>query len=358
MRRPIVVFGSVALLAACAMGDGGGETGVPGYRVSVPGAFVGRFPPNPFDPAAEVLIEGASGMTVAGEEGVFVLDRLGKQVFHVDRNANLRDGFGRPGEGPGEFQSPVSIGLDPGGDAWISDPVLGRFARFRAGGDLRDEWSTPWPVTNFGVLHDGALIYPTVGLGTLLAVQSDTALRELDIDAALIPGGIGAHPMERLMGGALRFFPLGPDTLLMFQNRNSKLFGAWRVAFDASRERITDVAPWPLPAWIVDATEDGDAMAEMEQQGERMRVSEIVPFNSVRVVDDQLWLVTGLIDDVLAASIPLVEGDSASVVLPPETAIDCLMDVAVLGDRIAVLCPTELRIYELDRVPSQRFELP
>lgn len=358
MRRPIVVFGSVALLAACAMGDGGGETGVPGYRVSVPGAFVGRFPPNPFDPAAEVLIEGASGMTVAREEGVFVLDRLGKQVFHVDRNANLRARFGDPGEGPGEFQAPVSIGLDPGGDAWISDPALGRVARFGAGGELRDEWSTPWPVTNFGVLHDGALIYPTVGFGTLLAVQSDTVLRELDIDAALIPGGIGAHPMERLMGGALQFFPVGSDTLLMFQNRNSKLFGAWRVAFDASRTRVADIATWPLPAWIVDATEAGEAMAEAEQVGERRRVSEIVPFNSVRVVDDQLWLVTGLIDDVLAASIPLVEGDSALVVLPPETAIDCLLDVAVLGDRLAVLCPTELRMYELDRVPSQRFKRP
>ena len=358
MPRPIAVFGSVALLAACAMGDGGGEAGVPGYRVSVPGAFVGRFPPNPFDPEAEVLIEGAYGMTVEREGGVFVLDRLGKQVFHVDRDANLRATFGRPGDGPGELQAPVSIKLGSEGDAWISDPALGRLSRFGVGGDLRDEWSTPWPVTNFGVLRDGALIYPTVGPGTLLAVQTDTEQRELEIDPALIPGGIGAHPMERLMGGALQFFPLGADSLLMFHNRNATRFGAWRVAFDASRTRVADIATWPLPAWIVDATEASEGVADEQREGEQMRISEIVPFNSARVVDDQLWLVTGLIDEVLAASVPLVEGDSASVVLPPETVIDCLMDVAVLDGRLAVLCPTELRIYELDRVASARFGPP
>ncbi|WP_419165300.1 hypothetical protein [Candidatus Palauibacter sp.] len=327
--------------------------------MSVPGAFVGRFPPNPFDPEAEILIEGAYGMAVGPEQdGVFVLDRRGRRVFHLDRDANLRAAFGRPGGGPGEFEAPVSIQLDPGGDVWVSDARLSRLSRFGAGGDLRDELSTPWPVTNFGILRDGVSIYPTVEQTTLLAVQSGAEHREMEIDPAVIPDGISAHPMERLMSGALQFFPLEPNTVLMFQNRNAELFGAWRIELDPPGTRVTEVATWPLPDWIVAETESRGGVIEVEQQGERTRISEMVPFNSVRVVDDELWLVTGLIDDVLAASIPLVEGDSASIVLPPETAIDCLMDVAVLGERLVVLCETEVRFYELDRVESERFSPP
>ena len=357
MPRAITVFGFLAVLAACSAGGEDGEATVPGYRVSVPGGFVGRFPPNPLDMEADVLIEGAFGMVVEGD-GVFVLDRLGKRAFDIDRDGRLRTTFGRPGEAPGELQGPVSIQPDREGGVWISDVATGRLARFGAGGELLAELSTPWPVTNFGILNDGASIYPTVNQTTLLAVQSAAEGRTLDIDPSLIPGEIGAHPGERLMGGALEFLPLRADTVLMFQNRNPELFGAWRVALDVAGSRVADIAPWPLLAWIVSETEAGGGVAEIDRQGERMNVSETVPFNSVRIVDDQLWLVTGLIDDVLAVSVPLVAGDSASVVLPPETAIDCLMDVAVLGDRLAVLCETEVRLYELERVASERFSPP
>ena len=358
MPRAIAVFGFVAVLAACSAGGGDGEATVPGYRVSIPGAFVGRFPPNPFDVEAAILIEGAFGMVVGRErDGVFVLDRLGKRVFHVDRDAKLRTTFGRPGEAPGEFRGPASIQPDLGGGLWVSDVGNGRLARFGVDGELLAELSTPWPVTNFGILNDGASIYPTVNQTTLLAVQSTAGGRALDIDPSMIPGEIGAHPGERLMGGALEFLPLRADTVLMFQNRNPGLFGAWRVALDPARTRVADIAPWPLPAWIVSETAAGGGVAEVGQ-GERMSISETVPFNSVRIVDGQLWLVTGLIDDILAVSVPLVAGDSAEVVLPPETAIDCLMDVAVLGDRLAVLCETEVRLYELDRVASGRFSPP
>ncbi len=357
MRRTVAGMAIVPVLAACFMGDGDGEAAnVPGYRVSVPGAFLGRFPPNPYDPEAEVLIEGASGMAIAEDgQGVFVLDQRGKQVFFLDLDANLRAVIGRPGEGPGEFEAPVSIEPDPRGGVRVVDPSLTRLSWFSPDGDLREELSTPWPVTNFGILGDGVPVYPTADQNSLLAVQSGLRHRDLEIDPSIIPSALGTRPVERLIGGALRFFAVTPDTLLMVQNRNAELFGGWRVALGDSRTRVTDVAPWPLPAWIVRGTRSGGGVVEREQQGERTRIRETVPFNSVRVVDRELWLVTGLIDDVFAASIPLVGGDSASVVLPPEGGIDCLMDAAVLGDRLVVLCEIEVRAYELVRVPADRF---
>ena len=352
MRRRVAGIVLLVSFCACAEGD---QTTVPGYRVSVPGAFVGRFPPNPLDPEAGLLIEGAFGMAVGDKGGVFVLDQRGRQVFHLDRDAKLRAVIGQPGGGPGEFEAPLSIQPHPTGGVWASDPRLGRLSRFGAEGDLAEELPTPWTVTNFGIRRDGTAMYATTSLSTLLATQQGADHRELMIDPAVIPSEIGRHPAERLMNGALQYFEPWPDTVLMFQNRNAKLFGAWKVALGSTPTEVTGVVRWPLPHWIVNETASSGAVVETETRGGRTQVTESVPFNSVRVVDQQLWLVTGLIDDVLLASVPLIPGDSASVVLPPEGGIDCLMDALVLGDRLVVQCEIEVRVYELDRVPAERF---
>lgn len=71
-------------------------------------------------------------LAVAGDR-VIVLDALGTQTVHIldAETGALIESFGGRGEGPGEFEGPRSIDVDPSGDAfWIHDVAQQRSTLF------------------------------------------------------------------------------------------------------------------------------------------------------------------------------------------------------------------------------------
>ena len=125
-----------------------------------------------------------------------------------------------------------------------------------------------------------------------------------------------------------------------------------------SREsnRVDAVTHLPLPGWLYELIDE-------ETKRFRAKISEewadgdfFVPFKSVRVIGEELWLVPAPSARLLAVSVPAGR-DSGHVVLPRGDEIDGLLDVAVLGDRLVALYSTELRVYELERASPDRFEL-
>lgn len=71
---------------------------------------------------------------------VFVLDAMSRDVRVFDSDGELLRVIGGPGEGPGEFASPVSMGL-LGDTLWVADVRNRRMTWFSAVGDLL--WTTP-----------------------------------------------------------------------------------------------------------------------------------------------------------------------------------------------------------------------
>lgn len=65
-------------------------------------------------------------MAYSGDHELYLLDALAAEVIVLgsDDGAVLRR-FGSRGEGPGEFRSPVSIAVAPGGEVWVAEGYAG-----------------------------------------------------------------------------------------------------------------------------------------------------------------------------------------------------------------------------------------
>ncbi len=356
IRNASIAVAIASVLFGCSGRDGptlAGDENIPGYRVSVPGALVGRFPPDPFDVEAEFLIE-RGWMLAASERGdaIFALDGGAAHLFHLDLNGNLQAVIGRRGGGPGEFLAPQLVRADPRGGVWVSDPSLARQSRFSPEGQLLNEISAFRAATAFTVLPSGALVYPALA-NDLLAVHAGDEpvvpqLHAADLPAELASDSARFMPPPRLLNA------VAEDTVLLINNGSAAKFGAWRVAFDPSHAEIVDIAPLPLPAWL-------GAMIDMEEEyfvklSGDADFSEGIYFSNSRVVDRDLWLFPAGGDGIVATSIPLVAGDSASIVLESDADFGCsVRDVIVVDTRLAILCEYELLIYELQRVEPELF---
>src|SRR5690606_3241849 len=58
------------------------------------------------------------------------------QVLRLTRNLKVEWRFGREGSGPKEFRTPMDVGCDSLGRAWVPDPANGRIARIAPDGEL------------------------------------------------------------------------------------------------------------------------------------------------------------------------------------------------------------------------------
>jgi len=65
-------------------------------------------------------IESYGGLAAAGDS-VFLYDQLGRRIIHLSGELEERHAFGREGEGPGEFQSPIPL-------TWLDDLFEGHVA--------------------------------------------------------------------------------------------------------------------------------------------------------------------------------------------------------------------------------------
>lgn len=340
---------------------------VAGYRVLEPGAFIAGFPADPLDMRSESFIERAWDLAVdvAAADEVYVLDQSAKRVLRLDRDAKLRAVIGGPGEGPGEFEHPYSIEPDPRGGVWVADLRLARLSRFDPDGRLLEEMQVPQLVRGFTVLPDGAVLYRTFdGESASLAVQSGDEAVDLagELPPELSPGDVRSHWAEY----DLEFAVLAPDTIVVFRNTDVRAYGAWRATLDIASARIADIAPVAFPGWLVEAiaAQAADIEREYRETGPAQRDgipsnagSSVIPFSrGVRTARGDLWVRPfSASSRVFATTIPLSADDSVSVVtrgiLDPHSGC-AELDVAVLGDRIALLCQDQLRIHELRAAPG------
>ena len=376
MTLRIVGCGVAAMATAIAAGCGGAgdasnsdtrlrsiataPASVAGYQVLEPGKFIAAFPADPLDMRSELLIELASDMAVgaAGTNEIYVLDAYAKHVLSLDRDAKLRAVIGRPGGGPGEFESPHSIEADPRGGVWVADLNLSRLARFDPDGHLLEEMQVPPLTRGFAVLPDGAVLYRKFnGRGVALAVQSQG--KEVDLAGELPPELTPKDAQSIWQEYDLELVVVAPDTVVAFRNTDVRAYGAWRIALDIASARITDLAPVAFPTWLTNLlTADAEAI-EREFPGGGGRDGShhpnaqraIIPFSrGVRVLSGGLWVTpyaTGHL--ALATTIPLSAGDSVSVVVrgQHQRISGCGRDYALVGGRLVELCPDQVRVYEL-----------
>jgi hypothetical protein len=67
---------------------------------------------------------------------IYILDASGKRVFVVDPGGSVVDTLGRPGGGPGELASPVSVHVAPDGTVGVWDYARGGLVSWRDGQPL------------------------------------------------------------------------------------------------------------------------------------------------------------------------------------------------------------------------------
>jgi hypothetical protein len=98
---------------------------------------------------------------------VYVADDLQHAVFVFDARGNLVRSVGREGRGPGEFQAPWRLALDPSDSLFVWDVGLRRISVY--GPDLvhaRDIRVPPhWTINSMAFLPDGTLLVAAYGPG-------------------------------------------------------------------------------------------------------------------------------------------------------------------------------------------------
>src|SRR5690606_20325968 len=95
----------------------------------------------------------------ADSSGIWVLDRIGRQVVRFGWDAELRAYAGRPGAGPGELMAPQVIDASDDGRLWVLDSGAGRVSAFEPDGTLAS--IVPLSMLesmphSFGVSRDGS----------------------------------------------------------------------------------------------------------------------------------------------------------------------------------------------------------
>jgi DNA-binding beta-propeller fold protein YncE len=135
---------------------------------------------SPDRPAAWSLVEAAGLQTPDGAltafpwgvaadprtGRIYVADRLTPRVVVFERSGAHAGEYGRRGEGPGEFSSPVALSVGPQGALTVWDAGRGVLSRWSSEGDLLDERRAPVP-------HWGPGMYERPG--RLVTVTSETS---------------------------------------------------------------------------------------------------------------------------------------------------------------------------------------
>jgi len=75
------------------------------------------------DDVAELGLFDIDAFALNSEGNIYILSRKSKEshIFKFDKKGNFAHSFGLSGQGPGEFQSPLYIGIDNKGDVVITD---------------------------------------------------------------------------------------------------------------------------------------------------------------------------------------------------------------------------------------------
>lgn len=95
----------------------------------------------------ESIFKRCTGLAIDKQRGrIYVVDTIAMQIVVLDMQGKVLQRFGKPGDGPGEFNYPTHIALDRDGSLWVMDSLNFRVQHLdRDGGVL----------SAFGRLGDG-----------------------------------------------------------------------------------------------------------------------------------------------------------------------------------------------------------
>jgi 6-bladed beta-propeller len=110
--------------------------------------------------APEEIFADIAAIAVDTDENIYVLDSKEIRIKVFDREGRFLRGFGRKGQGPGEFLKPTGLFLAPGNEIFVDDLVSRRIAVFSRGGNFLRHVSalTAAPRILFGMDSQGSLI--------------------------------------------------------------------------------------------------------------------------------------------------------------------------------------------------------
>ena len=126
---------------------------------------------------ADILSLAASG------DRIYVLEMTPPVVRVYDLDGTHMMNIGSRGQGPGEFEHPMSLALSPGGQVYVRDDGAARITVFSAVGDLIETWPLPgWSMTSQQtvIAKDGTVYTPRV-------IRDESAPRERRIE--MVPYG-------------------------------------------------------------------------------------------------------------------------------------------------------------------------
>lgn len=93
----------------------------------------------------EYLFQSVSGLYLAPDGRMFAAEPTADRVRVYDAAGRLLQAFGRSGEGPGDFRFPCCLSLDAGGQLWVRDAGLSRYAVFSLNGPPKVSRTIPMP---------------------------------------------------------------------------------------------------------------------------------------------------------------------------------------------------------------------
>ena len=120
------------------------------YKLTSGGALNLRWPPGQYFRPQDIAVNNL------GEVFISEFDRGCVRKF--TNSGSLLATIGGAGAGPGQFQYPDGLGLDPDGRLYVADPTRLRVLRFLANGSFDMEFATPESPNDVAVGPDG-LVY-------------------------------------------------------------------------------------------------------------------------------------------------------------------------------------------------------
>jgi len=152
---------------------------------------------------------------------LMVLDRVGGRVLQIDGSTGRLVGYlGRQGTGPGEFRSPVAMGMATD-TLWVMDPGNARFTAFTRAGRLAGTVAFDRPQRLAGRFVRGWTPIGTIGPGRILAEASTLSSTSDTLERGLVgiftSKGNATEPVlvpRSLTGGRLAFEWAGGRTAL------------------------------------------------------------------------------------------------------------------------------------------------
>lgn len=250
---------------------------------------------------------GSPGAVALDDDGnVYVGDYQQQTVFVLSQNGSLIRTIGAGGEGPGEFQIPVTVDVT-GDSVFVFDNRLYRVSVFdrtdgsyvRSVSAKVDEWN---PLTTMGY-GDGTILLVATSTGEILddpESQWSYSIRRMTTNGSEAEGiwdvpGPETFPMEFNGRPSIRVMPLAQHPTCTFDGGLAYCAHSSIAVdvFTATGDTV-DVVQIDVPPRAVTAAERADVLERFSGPlREQMQVSEVYPAFSGRVVvDDQsrIWL--------------------------------------------------------------------